>query len=40
MHKLRERLRQLTRRVRGRNLEQVARDLQAYVPGWKAYWSR
>jgi RNA-directed DNA polymerase len=38
MHKLRDRLRQLTRRVRGRSLEQVAQDLQAYVPGWKAYF--
>ena len=38
MHKLRERLRQLTRRVRGRSLEQVAQDLQGYVPGWKAYF--
>lgn len=38
LHKLRERLRQLTRRVRGRSLEQVAQDLQAYVPGWKAYF--
>ena len=38
MHKLRERLRQLTRRVRGRSLKQVAQDLQDYVPGWKAYF--
>ena len=38
MSKLRDRLRQLTRRVQGRSLEQVAQDLQAYVPGWKAYF--
>ena len=38
MHKLRDRLRQLTRRVRGRSMEQVAQDLQDYVPGWKAYF--
>ena len=38
MHKLRERIRQLTRRVRGRSLEQIAEDLRGYVPGWKAYF--
>jgi len=38
MHKLRDRLRQLTRRVRGRSMEQAAQDLQRYVPGWKAYF--
>ena len=38
MTKLRERLRLLTCRTRGRSLEQVAEDLRAYVPGWKAYF--
>lgn len=38
LDKLRERIRQLTRRTRGRSLEQVAQDLRAYVPGWKAYF--
>jgi RNA-directed DNA polymerase len=38
MHKLRERIRQLTRRLKGRSLEQIATDLQGYVPGWKAYF--
>ncbi len=38
MHRLRERIRQLTRRTRGRSLEQIAQDLQGYVPGWKAYF--
>jgi group II intron reverse transcriptase/maturase len=36
--KLRERIRQLTRRTRGRSLEQIAADLRGYVPGWKAYF--
>ena len=38
MHKLRERIRQLTRRTRGRSLEQIAEDLKGYMPGWKAYF--
>jgi RNA-directed DNA polymerase len=38
MDKLRERIRQLTRRTKGRSLEQIATDLQGYVPGWKAYF--
>jgi RNA-directed DNA polymerase len=38
MAKLRERLRQMTRRTRGRSLQQVAEDLRGYVPGWKAYF--
>ena len=38
MHKLRERIRQLTRRTKGRSLEQIAEDLRDYVPGWKAYF--
>jgi RNA-directed DNA polymerase len=38
LDKLRERIRQLTRRTRGRSLEQIAADLRAYVPGWKAYF--
>lgn len=36
--KLRARIRQLTRRSGGRSLEQIAADLRAYVPGWKAYF--
>jgi len=35
---LRERIRQLTRRTRGRSLAQIAKDLSGYVPGWKAYF--
>jgi group II intron reverse transcriptase/maturase len=38
LHKLHVRIRQLTRRARGRSLEQVAEDLRGYVPGWKAYF--
>jgi group II intron reverse transcriptase/maturase len=38
MERLRERLRRLTRRTRGRNLEQIVADLREYVPGWKAYF--
>jgi group II intron reverse transcriptase/maturase len=37
LDKLRERIRQLTRRMRGRSLEQIAEDLRGYVPGWRAY---
>lgn len=40
LDKLRERIRQLTRRVRRRSLEQIAEDLRGYVPGWKAHFRR
>ncbi len=33
-----DRLRQLTRRTRGRSLERVAEDLRAYLLGWKGYF--
>jgi group II intron reverse transcriptase/maturase len=35
---LRERIRELTRRTRGRSLAQIAEDLRGSVPGWKAYF--
>lgn len=38
LDKLRDRIRQLTRRSVGRSLEQIAADLRGYVPGWKAYF--
>jgi group II intron reverse transcriptase/maturase len=38
LDKLRDRIRQLTRRSGGRSLEQIAADLRDYVPGWKAYF--
>jgi RNA-directed DNA polymerase len=37
--KMRQRIRVLTRRTRGRSLEQIAQDLGDYVPGWKNYFS-
>jgi len=33
-----QRIRALTRRTRGRSLEQVVEDLRGYVPGWKGYF--
>ncbi len=36
--KARERLRQITKRSRGRSMEQLVQELKAYVPGWKAYF--
>jgi len=38
MTQLKHRLRRLTRSTCGRSLEHIAQDLQAYVPGWKAYF--
>jgi group II intron reverse transcriptase/maturase len=38
LDRMRERIRQLTRRTRGRSLQQIAEDLRGYVPGWKAYF--
>jgi RNA-directed DNA polymerase len=38
LDKLRHRIRQMTRPTRGGSLEQMAQDLRAYVPGWKAYF--
>jgi RNA-directed DNA polymerase len=38
MQKLRERIRQLTRRTKGCSVEQIVEDLRGYVPGWKAYF--
>jgi len=38
LERLRQRLRQLTCRTCGRSVEQIAADLRAYVPGWKAYF--
>jgi RNA-directed DNA polymerase len=32
------RIRQITRRMCGRNLSEVAEELRRYVPGWKAYF--
>ena len=38
VHKVRERLREITGRTRGCGMGRMVRDLQAYVPGWKAYF--
>lgn len=38
LHKLCQHIRSLTRGTRGRSLDQVAQDLRAYVPGWRAYF--
>jgi len=35
---LKQRIRQITRRTRGRNLSEVAEELRRYLPGWKAYF--
>jgi RNA-directed DNA polymerase len=35
---MKDRVRVLTRRTRGRSLEQIARDLREYLVGWKAYF--
>jgi group II intron reverse transcriptase/maturase len=35
---MKERVRRMTSRVRGRSLAQVCGDLRAYLPGWKAYF--
>ncbi len=35
---MKDRVRQLTGRSRGRSLQQVAADLRGYLPGWKAYF--
>jgi len=36
---MKERVRRITRRTRGRSIEQVVADLRDYLPGWKAYFS-
>jgi len=35
---MKERVRIITRRTRGRSIEQVARDLRSYLVGWNAYF--
>ncbi len=36
--KARQRLREITRRTRGCSMGRIVRELQSYVPGWKAYF--
>ena len=35
---MKDRVRHMTSRMRGRNLAQICQDLRAYLPGWKAYF--
>lgn len=35
---MKERVRRMTSRMRGRSLAQICKDLRAYLPGWKAYF--
>jgi RNA-directed DNA polymerase len=35
---MKERVRRMTSRMRGRSLAQICQDLRAYLPGWKAYF--
>lgn len=35
---MKDRVRQMTSRMRGRSLAQICQDLRAYLPGWKAYF--
>ena len=36
---MKDRVRQITRRTRGRSIEQMVADLRNYLPGWRAYFS-
>jgi len=36
--RFKDRIRQLTRRVRGRSLDTVIAELRSYITGWKAYF--
>jgi len=36
--RLRERVREITKRQRGRSMSQIVDELRAFVPGWKAYF--
>ena len=38
LQRYRQRIRQITRRQTGRSMKRIAEELQAYVPGWKAYF--
>ena len=36
---MKDRVRRITRRTRGRSMEQVVADLRNYLPGWRTYFS-
>ena len=38
IHTFKKRIRQITRRARGRSLNEVSEGLRRYMPGWKAYF--
>lgn len=38
VQRYKQRIRQMTRRQTGRSMSQIAQDLRAFVPGWKAYF--
>jgi group II intron reverse transcriptase/maturase len=38
VQRYKQRIRQLTRRNAGRSMSQIAQDLRAFMPGWKAYF--
>ncbi|HEY6922313.1 MAG TPA: group II intron reverse transcriptase/maturase [Steroidobacteraceae bacterium] len=38
LQRYRQRIRQITQRQTGRSMRRIAEELQAYVPGWKAYF--
>jgi RNA-directed DNA polymerase len=38
VQRYKQRIRQMTRRKTGRSMNQLAQDLQAFLPGWKAYF--
>ena len=38
LRRFKDRIRDITRRTRGRSIEQVVDDLRQYVPGWRAYF--
>jgi RNA-directed DNA polymerase len=38
VQRYKQRIRQMTRRQTGRSMGQIAQDLQAFLPGWKAYF--
>jgi len=38
MERMRERVREITRRVRGRSMEQVVKELRSYLRGWMGYF--
>lgn len=38
VQRYKQRIRQMTRRQTGRSMNQIVQDLQAFLPGWKAYF--